>query len=179
MENKINNSINIVSEMLNNRKYNDIQVFKDKLTYITANNKNNNEDIVVYYIKTKQDMNSTLKIKSKNTTTSSSKIIYILCFLDSNVIPQKYLDLENDFTQIFHLNHLQFNIMNHKLMPKFIKLSESEKKELSNTWDLNNLSKIKISDPASKYYDMKKNDVFKIIRPSNNSYEYITYRIVI
>jgi DNA-directed RNA polymerase subunit H (RpoH/RPB5) len=64
-------------------------------------------------------------------------------------------------------------------MPKFIKLSETEKKELSNTWDLNNLSKIKISDPACKYYDMKKNDVFKIIRPSNNSYEYITYRIVI
>ena len=86
MENKINNSINIVSEMLINRNYNDIQVFKDKLTYITANNKNNNEDIVVYYIKTKQDMNSTLKIKSKNTTTSSSKIIYILCFLDSNII---------------------------------------------------------------------------------------------
>ena len=45
-------------------------------------------------------------------------------------------------------------------------------------WNLKDLAKIKIDDPVCKYFDMKKNDIFKIIRISNNSYKYITYRII-
>ena len=186
MDDKINKSINIVIEMLNKRNYININVINDKDIYITANNTIDNEDIVVYYVKNKTELSSKknlqstyAKTKSQIVSSNDVKVIYVLCFLDSNIIPQKYLEIENDLIQVFHINNLQFNIMNHKLMPKFIKLTDSEKNDLSTTWNLNDLAKIHITDPACKYFDMKKNDIFKIIRPSNNSYQYITYRIVI
>lgn len=185
MENKINKSINIVIDMLKTRNYSNINSINDDNIYITGNKID--ENIVVYYIKNKSELSSKKNIESllskqkivDSKSSDNLKLIYVLCFLDSNVIPQKYLDLENDNLQVFHINNLQFNIMNHKLMPEFIKLNESEINNLSDTWNLKDLAKIKITDPVCKYFDMKKNDIFKIIRTSNNSYKHITYRIVI
>lgn len=185
MEDKINKSISVVIDMLKIRNYSNINSINDDNTYITGNKID--ENIVVYYIKNKSELSSKKNIESllskqkliDSKSSDNLKLIYVLCFLDSNTIPQKYLDLENDNLQVFHINNLQFNIMNHKLMPDFIKLSKSEIDDLSNTWNLQDLAKIKITDPVCKYFDMKKDDVFKITRVSNNSHKYITYRIVI
>ena len=83
---------------------------------------------------------------------------------DSNDIPDKINEkFSSDNIQLFHIKRLQFNITKHILSPKYIKLTESEIESLKKDYDLNNIAKIPIYDPICKYYDMKTNDILKLL----------------
>jgi len=75
----------------------------------------------------------------------------------------------------------KITIKNHVLMPKHIKLSEKEKKELFEKYhiSLKELPKIKKDDSAIVSLNVSIGDVIKIIRPSPTSGETVFYRGVV
>lgn len=72
-------------------------------------------------------------------------------------------------------------IKNHVLIPKHIKLSEKEKKELFEKYhiSLRELPKIKKDDPAIASLNARIGDVIKIIRASPTAGETVFYRGVV
>ena len=78
--------------------------------------------------------------------------------------------------ELFTVDSLQFNITKHRLVPKHIRLSDTEAKSFKNKYGLN-CETIKTDDPVSLFYYFKKGDIIKIIREDDGK-EYITYRIV-
>ncbi|MBW2977220.1 DNA-directed RNA polymerase subunit H [Candidatus Woesearchaeota archaeon] len=75
----------------------------------------------------------------------------------------------------------RINIQKHILMPKHIKISEKEKKELLEMYKITikELPKIRIDDPAIQSLKPKIDDVIKIMRKSSTAGESIFYRRVI
>lgn len=73
------------------------------------------------------------------------------------------------------------DVSEHILIPKHSKISEKEKTELMQKYDItfNKLPKILITDPAIRSLDPKVGDVIKIIRPSSTAEKTTFYRGVI
>ena len=80
---------------------------------------------------------------------------------------------------------MKVDIQNHNLVPKHEVISDSEKKLLQQNSDfnINDLPKIKITDPVvkelSKESDVSAGDVLRITRKSKTAGEFISYRIII
>ena len=81
--------------------------------------------------------------------------------------------------ETFHEASLVVNITHHELVPKHIKLSEDEKKELLKRYRLkeSQLPRIQRADPVALYLGLKRGEVVKIIRKSETSGRYASYRI--
>ena len=82
--------------------------------------------------------------------------------------------------------NLKVDIQQHDLVPKHEVISESEKKLLqqNSDFDVNNLPKIKITDPVVKELisngsEISAGDVLRITRNSKTAGEFVSYRIVI
>lgn len=78
--------------------------------------------------------------------------------------------------ETFLVQQVIFNILNHKFQPKFTLLEQKEMELLMNTLkcNLNDLPKIKTTDPVALYYRAKPKQVFRIDRDDG-----IYYRLVI
>jgi DNA-directed RNA polymerase subunit H (RpoH/RPB5) len=74
----------------------------------------------------------------------------------------------------------KFDATKHELVPKHVKLSEKEKKELFETYaiDIFKLPRIFKIDPAIEHLDVKEDDVVKIFRKSPTAGETLFYRRV-
>jgi DNA-directed RNA polymerases I, II, and III subunit RPABC1 len=85
------------------------------------------------------------------------------------------------YVEIFEEKELIVNITEHELVPKHVILNNAEKQELLSKYKLkeNQLPKILLSDPVSKYLGLKRAQIVKIVRPSETAGKYITYRIAI
>ncbi|EDO19281.1 hypothetical protein Kpol_1036p23 [Vanderwaltozyma polyspora DSM 70294] len=81
--------------------------------------------------------------------------------------------------ETFHEASLIVNITHHELVPKHIRLSENEKKELLKKYRLkeSQLPRIQRADPVALYLGLKRGEVVKIIRKSETSGRYASYRI--
>lgn len=81
--------------------------------------------------------------------------------------------------ETFHEATLVVNITHHELVPKHIKLSDDEKKELLKRYRLkeSQLPRIQRADPVALYLGLKRGEVVKIIRKSETSGRYASYRI--
>lgn len=77
--------------------------------------------------------------------------------------------------------NMEFEIENHKLVPKHILLSEKEKEELLKRYGitLKELPRILSSDPMAKALNAKVGDVIKIIRKSPTAEISEYYRVVV
>jgi DNA-directed RNA polymerase subunit H len=75
----------------------------------------------------------------------------------------------------------QFDIMNHDLVPLHIVVSDDEKKELFNKYNItpDQLPKILDTDPVSISIGAKPGQIVKIIRKSHTAKEAVAYRFVI
>lgn len=84
--------------------------------------------------------------------------------------------------QIFFKHELVIDKINHVLVPKHILIDDEEEINLIlNKFKLNSIKKLPFilkSDPIVKYYNAKVGNIFKIVRNSITSGEYITYRCV-
>ena len=188
MSSKIEKSLIVIKQMLKDRKFDLIsEDINDKNVILVSQNELNNKSIV-YYINDKKNMskksfgNIITSLQKTYDLTNDDKIIFILNFLDESFkldIPAKYKDYENHMIQIFNIKRLLINITKHSLSPEYQKLNDEQISLLKEDYKLDNLAKISVDDPICKYLDLKIDDVLKIIRNSNNSYKYITYRIVI
>jgi len=83
-------------------------------------------------------------------------------------------------TEVFNEVFLMINILEHIDCPKYEILTEEEGKEVLNSYILkkNDLPKILTTDPIVEYYNLKRGDIIRIIRPSEQSGFSIAYRIV-
>lgn len=166
-----------VEEMMLDRKYNLYNKNTDDNSFEFRNNLNHKT--IVLLITKKQDFTPKKidKYSQYYNIGINDVIIYIICFLEINEsLSTKYLNYQNNNTQIFHIKNLLFNITHSKYVPEHIKLDNIQIQELKSQYDINKISKIYITDPICKYFFAKENDIFKIKRHSNNSKYSISYR---
>ena len=73
---------------------------------------------------------------------------------------------------------MAFEVTKHLLVPKHVKVSEKEKKELLELYglELRSLPRILISDPAIGSLSVKEGDIVKIVRKSMTAGEVVFYR---
>ena len=127
-KNKIKKTIN---EMMIDRNYELKNIINEEtLEY----NDNLNNKTFILFIEKKTDFTKKI-IKTYynkyNINENIDTVIFIICFLnETEKIPIKYLNYENDYTQIFHMNKLLFNITHNKYVPQHIKLNDIEKNKL-------------------------------------------------
>jgi len=83
--------------------------------------------------------------------------------------------------EIFTMAELIVDITEHDLVPEHILLTDLEKTELLKKWSIKEqqLPKITMSDPISRYYGFERSQVIKIPRPSETAGTYYNYRVVI
>lgn len=74
----------------------------------------------------------------------------------------------------------EIDLTKHDLVPKHLKLSEKEKKDLLAQYKISvrELPKIDPKDPAMGHLNAKEGDIIKIIRPSRTAGEIFFYRRV-
>ena len=99
----------------------------------------------------------------------------------TNLLIQLYAN-EKILVNIVSLSELQFNIMEHELVPKHTKISVEETAQVKKDYNISDNSqfpKISRFELISRIIGMKPNDVCKIIRPSSTSITSTMYRICI
>jgi len=103
----------------------------------------------------------------------------------SDTIENTINDLYNDFNfyiNIFPISILQFSILDHKLVPKHIKLTNEESVAFRKKYKIqkdSNIPSISKFDPVSKAIGLRPGNICKIFRPSKTVIESIYYRICI
>lgn len=91
-------------------------------------------------------------------------------------------ELQSKMTlEVFHENELMVNITQHELVPKHQPMSQEEKDAVLERYKLKaaQLPRIQVHDPVARYFGLKKEQVVRIIRPSETAGKYITYRLVV
>lgn len=83
-------------------------------------------------------------------------------------------------TEILQEREMMVNIFEHNLSPKYQILSEHETSELLEAYDLklDQLPRILTKDPVVRYLRLEKDQVLRIIRASESSGNFVTYRVV-
>lgn len=90
-----------------------------------------------------------------------------------------FLESNNIFIQVFSIDNLLRNITKHELVPKMRIVSEIEKKQIKEKYNIESMTNMPIilkSDPVAKFYGVKSGDLCEIIRTSETSGRYISYR---
>jgi DNA-directed RNA polymerase subunit H (RpoH/RPB5) len=118
-----------------------------------------NKETDTLFIMTKDDMNDTL--------TDEVKHIW---------------EGDKVFVVVQSIKRLQFNILNHVLQPKFIVLSENEKKEVMIKFNVtadNQFPEISRFDPVAQLIGIRPGQLCRIIRPSKTAVTTDYYRLCV
>ena len=83
--------------------------------------------------------------------------------------------------EIFKFNKLQSDITEHDLVPQHIVLTKEEREKVLESYRARkrDMPLIRSTDTVAKYYNMKPDEIVKIIRPSPVTGEAVAYRYVI
>ena len=96
-----------------------------------------------------------------------------------NILKQIYIK-DNKFINIYNIHDYLFNILEHKLVPIHIVLSEKEKDEIIKKYyitDLTQFPEISRFDPVAQAIGLRPGQLCKIIRPSPTAIETDYYRL--
>ena len=130
-------------------------------------------------IKEFYNINSNLKININIIIVLTRSYKLNIQILEKKVIEK--LNIKN--VQIFLYNNLLFNISKHNLIPKHIRVV-SNPKDIKEICELKNITKeqlpkIQLRDPLAIFYGIKKGELFEFKRTSQNSGEYVYYRLCV
>lgn len=179
-----------IVEMLTDRGYSmskDIDYEEFTIMYLENNYDitDNDEKIHVSFYKDnkafgKKDLENIVQNVKDKFENDEIKIIIILREKYNVTIEKELANPKNKNVEIFLFKNLTFNITQHQDMAKHTPLSEEEIEEVAKQYRIskNEFPKMLATDPIAKYYGVKSGGMFKIVRPSYSSGEYITYRIV-
>lgn len=189
-EEKINIMLLNVIKMLSSRGY--IDLANIDTHYKKLENKQNQHS--VYNISTDTGTLFMVKIVQQKISTIN-KVVGISDFLNNNADTKKILivygtninkkaykqiiDYPN--TEIFWDFELMLNIIDHEYQPKFELLTQDELEEFNGTYitTKREIPKMERTDIIARYYNLKVDDIIRIIRPSTSSGYTVSYRIVI
>jgi DNA-directed RNA polymerase subunit H (RpoH/RPB5) len=103
----------------------------------------------------------------------------IFVFDDISDKAKSYI-IENFNTEVFVEVFLMINIIDHIDSPRYELLTENEEKEVLESYILKKkeMKKILTTDPIVLYFNLKRGNIIRIIRPSEQSGEAVDYRIV-
>ena len=198
---KLYKSRNTIIEMMEDRGY-DMSNFKNysinEIELMYSNHPKSNKDIspldikkeniyIKYILTPKIRVSNIINLLNsiKDNFKENDTIILILNdkISSENSIEEYFSTLYETnklFIQYFDIDSITFNVSRHEYVPKHTIISETEKNNLVKTLlitDITKLPKIKKTDPISKYYGIKKGEIFKIERPSETSGIYNYYRL--
>jgi len=174
-------SINEIDAMLNN----------EQLDMLITHNTNNKKVYIKYYFTSKQIKPQNLDdiiedlFTIENVLTKDDTLIVIIDDEpnDTIVAKLKYLyDHDGIFVVIHNIKRLQFNILEHSLVPNCEILDEAEIKELKEKFNINNLKQLpEISrfDPQALAICLRPGQICKFDRYSATALKYNYYRICI
>ena len=163
------------------------------LDITTEPDSDGNKALVKYIFTSKIKVSSiaSLLIELKETEILNEGDTFILITKDRNIgkasgqdtiIESQLESLYNEhkiFVQMFWIDKLITNIMDHEIVPEHVIISNSEKETLIEKYNIvsyNQLPIILKTDPVAKLLGMRRGDVCKIVSPSETSGEYISYR---
>jgi DNA-directed RNA polymerase subunit H (RpoH/RPB5) len=162
-----------------------------QLDMLINNDSNNNKIYIKYYLSSKQIRPQNLEdiiedlFSIDNILTKKDTLIVIIDDEpnDTIITKLKYLyDHDGIFVVIHNINRLQYNILNHKLVPNCKIINEKETKELMikyNIKDPMQLPEISRFDPQALAMCLRPGDICKFDRNSLTAMEYNHYRICV
>lgn len=163
-------AIQTVTEMITQREYNVYYQDSEKL----IGEKSEGKKIIVFLnpvFKFNVDRFKEYCIKLGEMDHTHCIIVYTGCITPmGKKMVIECVDME---FELFYIDELQFNITNHRLVPLHVKLEENASKKFKQKYGLNH-PVILISDPIARFYNYKRGDIIKIVRPL----DLIAYRIV-
>lgn len=167
MLNKENHKTYLTNLLKNFNEYNETNI-KD----------NKNNDIHVKFINYK--LTTIRKITDiENFLENKKAHKFIIVSNIQNKAIKQLLEYEN--TEVFNDYDLKINLIDHILVPKHYILTEDQANEFLDSYKFKSkdLKRMLITDPVSRYYNLKKGTIVRIERPSINSGIAIDYRIVV
>lgn len=169
----------------------DAMISNQQLDMLMTNPTTNRKTYIKYYLTAKQIRPANLDeiiedlFQIDNVLTKNDTLIIIIEDEpnDTIVTNLKYI-YEHDgiFVVIHNINRLQYNILNHRLVPDCTILEESEIAELKqkyNIKDLKQLPEISRFDPQALVMSLRPGQVCKFTRDSETALRYNYYRICI
>jgi DNA-directed RNA polymerase I, II, and III subunit RPABC1 len=120
-------------------------------------------------------------LKTEYLEKETDKLILIIKPKPNSTILKIIKEKEYRFVEIFWLNNVVFNITKHVLVPKHIKMTDDEIKALMEKHYIVSKSVFPVmnrDDPIARYLNLSSGDLCKIIRKSQTSGEYTSYRVV-
>jgi len=129
-------------------------------------------------------LNSILKQSSKSKLgdlikfMNGEKLRIIIIYNSYNVKNDKFdnkfekFSVDLEYLEVFQVHKMSINIINYIYQPKYILLNNEQIKLLYKTYDTSYIliGSICINDPINRYYNGRKGNVYKIIRPEGNIY---------
>lgn len=163
------------------------------LDILTGNDSNNQKALVKYIFTSKIKVSSiaSLLIELKENGDLDEGDSFILVTKDRSVgkatgqdaiIESQLEALYNEhkvFVQMFWIDKLVTNIMEHEIVPDHEIISQTEKETLLEKFSItsyNQLPLILKTDPVAMFLGMRRGDVCKIVSPSETSGEYVSFR---
>ncbi len=179
----INIVVKNIGLMFHRRNYMKSKSFSDKVIEHLNNDKlynfeidNNKYSINIINQDVKNISNGSPIDDYLNKTIDTHKFLIVKSF-SKKTYSQIIKDYKN--VEIFTLFEFLEDIPAKEFIPEHILLNDDEKKELFESFGLNELGRIYSTDIMARYYGAKYNDVFRIIRPNLNSGTSIYYRFVV
>ena len=206
MDVKLFKSRKIILDMLEMRDYdvselrnysiNEIRLMKENSGLNFLLTKEGRKCYVHYHIEKKLRANDLTKaienrfIKEESAELEEGDELIIIC-KEKLLISKKYGNFSsklnnyynnyNFFVQIFNINSLQYNLMEHELVPEHIILNEHEKKDVLKYYNLtaDKMPCISRFDPVAKFIGLRPKQMCKIIRNSYTAGKTNYYRVCI
>ena len=206
--NKIFKSRHIILDMIKNRGYktdkyenfsdNEIDIMVSNTSKNTSDDgpldmifENNNKLYVKYLINQKLRINNLTNLvediitnKNKNIQENDTLLIITLDKVTNDIFDEfieTIFQKNKIFIQLFWIDTLMINITEHNLVPTHVLVDEQEKQLILEKYNLSSYNQLPIilkSDPVAKYHGGKRGDIFKILRDSETSGVYVSYRYV-